>query len=119
MSQRKRANSFETAGPCDGTLQAHAVALRPEWFHLWNVSPTRPPQPHWQPAGQPRLYGPDYTFLMVLQTSQPGAAPRWTVAGEAGAAVALSAAGRRVTAAWHDTTLTLSGDVALELAAGA
>ncbi len=59
---------------------AHAVALRQTFHHLWNVSPQRTAQPHWTPSGQPRLYGPDYRFLVLLTVTAPGLDPEWTVA---------------------------------------
>ncbi len=60
-----------------------AWALRPPWHHLWNVSPTRPPRPQWEPAVPP-LYGPDYRFVVVLEVTDADRQPSWSLEPTAG-----------------------------------
>jgi len=44
----------------------HCFSLRPKWYHLWNVSPSRSPYPQWDPRSLGPLYGRDVRFLVVL-----------------------------------------------------
>jgi len=46
--------------------EAYAMSLYPEWVHIWNESPSKPPYPQWEARGGKRVYGPDYQFLVVL-----------------------------------------------------
>jgi hypothetical protein len=41
-------------------------SLRPQWYHLWNVSPSRSPYPQWDPRAKGNLYDRDVKFLVVL-----------------------------------------------------
>lgn len=82
----------------------HAWALRPHWHHLWNVSPTRSPHPHWDPRGRPRLFGPEYSFAVLLEVTAPGEEPRWSLAAEGDQVIRvfhLSDGVTRVTAAFN------------------
>ena len=78
---RQRASKFLPDRPSHGKGAAHAPvhcwALRPQWHHIWNVVPDRSPYPHWHPKGGPCLFGPDYPFMVLLQATRRGEAPRW------------------------------------------
>jgi hypothetical protein len=41
-------------------------SLRPQWYHLWNVSPSRSPYPQWDSRAKGTLYDRDVKFLVVL-----------------------------------------------------
>ncbi|MBI2300712.1 MAG: heparinase II/III family protein [Armatimonadetes bacterium] len=77
-----------------GRPPVHAWALRPTWYHLWNVSPSRSPYPHWDKRGSGRLYGPEYEFLVVIEVAPAGAGPRWTA--ELGEGVVILRSGGEV-----------------------
>jgi len=44
----------------------NCLSIRPQWFHLWNVSPSRSPYPQWDERAKGILYGRDIEFLVVL-----------------------------------------------------
>jgi len=45
----------------------HAVSIRPEWHHKWNVNPRKSPYPHWDPRGDSTpLYDNTCQYLIVL-----------------------------------------------------
>ncbi len=45
-------------------------SLRPQWYHLWNVSPSRSPYPQWDVKAKSPLYDRDVKFLVVLSLMQ-------------------------------------------------
>jgi len=49
-----------------GGKEIHCFSLRPQWHHLWNVSPSRSPYPQWDDRAEGPLYGRDVQFLVVL-----------------------------------------------------
>ena len=50
-----------------GGKEFSCFSLRPQWHHLWNVSPSRSPYPQWDArAKEGPLYGRDVQFLVVL-----------------------------------------------------
>ena len=59
-----------------------AYAFRSDWQHLWNVSPSRSPYPQWDPRGEP-MWTNEQPFAVLLEATDPGTVPTWTVA-EAG-----------------------------------
>lgn len=44
----------------------NCFSLRPQWHHLWNVSPSCSPYPQWDHRSKSPLYGRDIRFLVVL-----------------------------------------------------
>jgi len=50
--------------------QIFCFSLRPQWHHLWNVSPSRSPYPQWDARANGPLYGRDVQFLVVLSVMQ-------------------------------------------------
>ena len=59
--------------------ESHCLSIYPEWVHIWNESPAKPPYPQWDARGGERVYGPDYQFLVVLSPVKAGAALEWAV----------------------------------------
>ena len=60
--------SLPTRLPKNGKTgkEIHAISLRPEWHHLWNVSPKSSPYPQWDTRSQGLLYNRDLQFMVVL-----------------------------------------------------
>lgn len=44
----------------------HCLSLRPRWYHLWNVSPSRSPYPQWDIRAKGPLYDRDVRYMVVL-----------------------------------------------------
>lgn len=44
----------------------NCLSIRPQWHHLWNVSPKRSPYPQWDSRSRGPLYDRDVNFLVVL-----------------------------------------------------
>jgi hypothetical protein len=57
--------------------EATCLSVFPEWIHIWNESPSKPPYPQWDARGGVRVYGPDYAFLVVLTPLKAGSAIDW------------------------------------------
>ncbi|MCC7494298.1 MAG: heparinase II/III family protein [Fimbriimonadaceae bacterium] len=118
----KRLADRRTTGHAEGEV-VHASAFRPAWHHIWNASPRRPPHPHWEPAGQPSLYGAAYPFVALLQVTAAAGEPTWRaepVTGDGVVGARLQAPGDEVTVllrhregAVHAAGLTSSADLAL------
>jgi len=52
----------------------HAVSIRPEWHHKWNVNPRKSPYPHWDPRGDGEpLFDNTCQYLIVLTALPVGA----------------------------------------------
>ena len=49
-----------------GGKEISCFSLRPQWHHLWNVSPSSSPYPQWDTRANGPLYGRDVQFLVVL-----------------------------------------------------
>ena len=60
--------SLPTRLPKNGKAgkEIHAISLRPEWHHLWNISPKSSPYPQWDPRSHGLLYNRDLQFMVVL-----------------------------------------------------
>lgn len=53
--------------PAKGDKEYSCFSLRPQWHHLWNVTPGRSPYPQWDArAKEGPLYDRDVQFLVVL-----------------------------------------------------
>ena len=49
-----------------GGREIFCYSLRPQWHHLWNVSPSHSPYPQWDDRGKGTLYERDVQYLVVL-----------------------------------------------------
>jgi len=49
-----------------GGKEFSCFSLRPQWHHLWNVSPSDSPYPQWDARAEGPLYSRDVQFLVVL-----------------------------------------------------
>ncbi len=71
------ARAQATADPA--IREAHCLSIYPEWVHIWNESPAKPPYPQWDARGGQRVYGPDYQYLVVLTPVRKDAAVDWHI----------------------------------------
>ncbi len=44
----------------------NCLSIRPQWHHLWNVSPNRSPYPQWDSRSSGPLFDRDVRFLVIL-----------------------------------------------------
>ncbi|MEK7395554.1 MAG: heparinase II/III family protein [Candidatus Poribacteria bacterium] len=50
----------------DSGKSINCLSIRPQWYHLWNISPSQSPYPQWDARSKGVLYGRDVQFLVVL-----------------------------------------------------
>jgi len=59
-------HNYKFASRISTKKEFSCFSLRPQWHHLWNVSPSRSPYPQWDPRAKGILYDRDVKFLVVL-----------------------------------------------------